>query len=162
MPQSGRPGKLAEGEELRAACEGVQQGDASPLPMDTSEQVRLWAEDLTNADIDGTRRILRTIAAVVPGHAQRGLAVDRADRGCRGYRSGPTATIDGVEAMAWPIRMPRENWPGASPPTEAVDTSEPDVVSLATLLADPPDPSAHGWRAGLTFGGTDGIYSRTE
>ena len=42
------------------------------------------------------------------------------------------------------------------PPGEAVDTSEPDVVSLATLLADPPDPAAVVAR-GLAFGGTMGF-----
>ena len=42
------------------------------------------------------------------------------------------------------------------PPTEVVDTSAPDVVSLATLLADPPDPAATVAR-GLAFGGTMGF-----
>ena len=42
------------------------------------------------------------------------------------------------------------------PPGAEVDTSDPDVVSLATLLADPPDPSATVAR-GLAFGGTMGF-----
>ena len=49
------------------------------------------------------------------------------------------------------------------PPGAAVDTSEPDVVSLATSeMADPLGPVRDGWRAGSTFGGTDGMYSRAE
>ena len=48
------------------------------------------------------------------------------------------------------------------PPTEAVDTSEPDVVSLATLLADPPEPGRDGGRARARVRGHDGIYSRAE
>ena len=47
------------------------------------------------------------------------------------------------------------------PPTEAVDTSEPDVVSLATLLADPPDPVRDGG-ARARVRGHDGIHPGAE
>ena len=137
------------GEELRAACEGVQQGDASPLPMDTSEQVRLWAEDLTNADIDGTRRILRTIAAA-PAWQQ--LAVDLRIE-VVGAIKGPTEKSIATVILG---RFDDRTLAWRNPPTEAVDTSDPDVVSLETLLADPLDPTAVVAR-GLAFGGTMGF-----
>ena len=136
-------------EELRAACEGVQQGDTSPLPMDTSEQVRLWAEDLTNADLDGTRRILRTIAAA-PAWQQ--LAVDLRIE-VVGAIKGRTASSLAAAILG---RFDDRTLAWRNPPTEAVDTSDPDVVSLAELLSNPPDPSATVAR-GLAFGGTMGF-----
>ena len=123
--------------------------EASPLPRDTPGRVRLWIEALTDADLDAQLRVLHLIAespewaALVP--ALR-IAVVGAIK--RGTATSMAAAILGRfddRTLAW-----RE------PPTEAVDTSEPDVVSLATLLADPPDPSATVAR-GLAFGGTMGF-----
>ena len=136
-------------EELRAACVAAKPEEPSPVPMDTSEQVRLWAEELKNEDLDGKRRILRTIAAA-PVWQQ--LAVDMRLEVVEGLSKPTEKSIATViigrfddRTMAW-----------RDPPGAAVDTSDPDVVSLATLLADPPDPSATVAR-GLAFGGTMGF-----
>ena len=59
-------------EGFRAAC-GKTSALRAEVSNDTPEQVKLWAEELTNADLDGIRRILRTIAAA-PEWQQ--LAVD--------------------------------------------------------------------------------------
>ena len=123
--------------------------EASPLLRDTPGKVRLWIDALTDADLEGQHRLFHLIAespewaALVP--ALR-IAVVGAIRG-RTPISMATAILGRFDdrKMAW-----RE------PPTEAVDTSEPDVVSLATLLADPPDPAATVAR-GLAFGGTMGF-----
>ena len=137
-------------DELRAACEGVQQGDSlSPIPMDASEQVRLWAEELANADRDGTRRILRTIAAA-PEWQQ--LAVDLRIEVVGAIENQTNKSIATVILG----RFDERKFTWRDPPGEAVDTSAPDVVSLATLLADPPDPAATVAR-GLAFGGTMGF-----
>ena len=123
--------------------------EASPLPRDTPGKVRLWIEALTDADLDAQLRILHLIAEA-PEWASLVLALRIAVVGAikgRTEASMATAILGRFDdrKMAW-----RE------PPTEAVDTSEPDVVSLATLLADPPDPSATVAR-GLAFGGTMGF-----
>ena len=123
--------------------------EASPLPRDTPGKVRLWIEALTDADLDAQLRILHLIAespewaALVP--ALRIAVVGAVKRG--------TATLMAVAILG---RFDDRKMAWREPPTEAVDTSEPDVVSLATLLADPPDPSAMVAR-GLAFGGTMGF-----
>ena len=123
--------------------------EASCLPRDTPSRVRMWIEALTDADLDAQLRVLHLIAEspewAALGPALR-IAVVGAIKG-RTEASMATAILGRFDdrKMAW-----RE------PPTEAVDTSEPDVVSLATLLADPPDPSATVAR-GLAFGGTMGF-----
>ena len=123
--------------------------EASPLPRDTPGRVRLWIEALTDADLDAQLRVLHLIAES-PEWASLVLALRIAVVGAikRGTATSMAAAILGRfddRTLAW-----RE------PPTEAVDTSEPDVVSLATLLADPPDPAAVVAR-GLAFGGTMGF-----
>ena len=123
--------------------------EASCLPRDTPGRVRMWIEALTDADLDAQLRVLHLIAES-PEWASLVLALRIAVVGAikRGTPTSMAAAILGRfddRALAW-----RE------PPTEAVDTSEPDVVSLATLLADPPDPSATVAR-GLAFGGTMGF-----
>ena len=136
-------------EAFRAACRQPQPEEASPLPMDTPGQVRRWIEELTNADLDAQLRLLYLIAeapewaALVP--ALR-IAVVGAIKG-RTAISMAAAILGRFDdrKLAW-----------RDPPAAAVDTSEPDVVSLATLLADPPDPSATVAR-GLAFGGTMGF-----
>ena len=50
------------GEELRAACGTAKPEEASPALMDRSEQLRRWAEELTNEDIEGQSLILCRIA----------------------------------------------------------------------------------------------------
>ena len=123
--------------------------EASPLPRDTPGNVRLWIDALTDADLDAQLRLLYLIAdaptwaALVP--ALR-IAVIGAIKG-RTAISMAAAILGRFDdrTLAW-----------RDPPGEVVDTSEPDVVSLATLLADPPDPSATVAR-GLAFGGTMGF-----
>ena len=123
--------------------------EASPLLRDTPGKVRLWIDALADADLEGQHRLFHLIAespewaALVP--ALR-IAVVGAIRG-RTPISMATAILGKFDdrILAW-----------RDPPCEVVDTSEPDVVSLATLLADPPDPSATVAR-GLAFGGTMGF-----
>ena len=123
--------------------------EASCLPRDTPGRVRMWIEALTDADLDGQLRVLHLIAespewaALVP--AMR-IAVVGAIKG-RTEVSMAAAILGRFDdrTLAW-----RE------PPGEAVDRLEPDVVSLATLLNDPPGPSATVAR-GLAFGGTMGF-----
>ena len=136
-------------EAFRAACVTAQPEEASCLPRDTPGRVRLWIEALTDADLDAQLRVLHLIAES-PEWASLVLALRIAVVGAikRGTATSMAAAILGRfddRTLAW-----RE------PPTEAVDTSEPDVVSLATLLADPPDPAAVVAR-GLAFGGTMGF-----
>ena len=57
-----RPGD-SPGDELRAACVAAKPEESSPVPMDRSEQILRWVEELKNENLDGKRRILRTIAA---------------------------------------------------------------------------------------------------
>ena len=123
--------------------------EASPLPRDTPSQVRLWIEALTDADLDAQLRVLHLIAG--SGEWQQ---LDTALRiAVVGAIKGRTA-ISMAAAILGRFDDRKMAW--REPPTEAVDTSEPDVVSLATLLADPPDPSATVAR-GLAFGGTMGF-----
>ena len=123
--------------------------EASSLPRDTPGRVRLWIEALTDADLDAQLRVLHLIAespewaALVP--ALRIAVV--------GAIKGRTATLMAVAILG---RFDDRKMAWREPPTEAVDTSEPDVVSLATLLADPLDPAAVVAR-GLAFGGTMGF-----
>ena len=123
--------------------------EASPLPRDTPGNVRLWIDALTDADLDAQLRLLYLIAeapewaALVP--ALRIAVV--------GAIKNRTATSMAAAILG---RFDDRKLAWREPPTEAVDTSEPDVVSLATLLADPPDPSATVAR-GLAFGGTMGF-----
>ena len=123
--------------------------EASPLPQDTPSRVRLWIEALTDADLEAQMRVLHCIAG--SSEWQRlstalRIAVIGAIRG----------QIAKQMAAAVLGRFDDRTLVWREPPTEAVDTSEPDVVSLATLLADPPDPSAVVAR-GLAFGGTMGF-----
>ena len=128
--------------------------EASPLPRDTPGNVRLWIDALTTADLDAQLRLLYLIAdapawaALVP--ALRIAVI--------GAIKGRTATSMAVAILG---RFDDRKMAWREPPTEAVDTSEPDVVSLATLLADPPDPSAVG-RARARVRGHDGIYPGAE
>ena len=123
--------------------------EASPLPRDTPSKVRLWIDALTTADLDAQLRLLYLIAeapewaALVP--ALR-IAVVAAIK-------GRTAALMAAAILG---RFDDRKLAWCDPPGEAVDTSDPDVVSLATLLADPPDPSATVAR-GLAFGGTMGF-----
>ena len=123
--------------------------EASPLPRDTPGRVRLWIEALTDADLDAQLRVLHLIAG--SGEWQQlGTALRIAV--VVGIK-GRTATSMAAAILG---RFDDRKMAWRNPPTEAVDTSEPDVVSLATLLADPPDPSATVAR-GLAFGGTMGF-----
>ena len=136
------------GDELRAACVAAKPEEASPVPMDEAEQVRFWAEELKNEDLDGKRRILRTIKAA-PVWQQ--LAVD--------MRLEVVGDLSKTEKSIATALLGRFNdltgvW--REPPGGTVDTSEPDVVSLATLLADPPELTTTVAR-GLAFGGTLGF-----
>ena len=123
--------------------------EASSLPRDTPGRVRMWIEALTDADLDAQLRVLHLIAespewaALVP--ALRIAVVGAVTRG--------TATLMAVAILG---RFDDRKMAWREPPTEAVDTSEPDVVSLATLLADPLEPAATVAR-GLAFGGTMGF-----
>ena len=123
--------------------------EASPLPRDTPGRVRLWIEALTDADLDAQLRVLHLIAG--SGEWQQ---LDTALRiAVVGAIKGRTEVLMAAAILG---RFDDRKLAWREPPTEAVDTSEPDVVSLATLLADPPDPSATVAR-GLAFGGTMGF-----
>ena len=123
--------------------------EASPLPRDTPGKVRLWIEALTDADLDGQLRILHLIAEA-PEWASLVPALRIAVVGAIKGRT------EGLMAAAILGRFDDRKLAWRDPPGEAVDTSEPDVVSLATLLADPLDPAATVAR-GLAFGGTMGF-----
>ena len=118
--------------------------------MDTSEQVRLWVEELKGEDIEDQSLILCRIAKS-PEWAALVLFMRIAFVGGLGGKKMLTAMATAIlgrfddRTMVW-----------RDPPGAAVDTSEPDVVSLATLLADPPDPSATVAR-GLAFAGCLGF-----
>ena len=124
--------------------------EASPLPRDTPGRVRLWIEALTDADLDAQLRVLYLIAespewaALVP--ALRIAVV--------GAIKGHTATSMAAAILG---RFDDRKMAWREPPARhAAGPVEPDVVSLAELLADPPDPSATVAR-GLAFGGTMGF-----
>ena len=123
--------------------------EASCLPRDTPGRVRLWIEALTDADLDAQLRVLYLIAespewaALVP--ALR-IAVVGAIKG----------RTEGLMAAAILGRFDDRKLAWREPPGEVADTSDPDVVSLATLLADPLEPAAVVAR-GLAFGGTMGF-----
>ena len=136
-------------DELRAACVAAKPEESSPVPMDEAEQVRFWAEELKNEDLDGKRRILRTIKAA-PVWQQ--LAVDMRLEVVEGL-SRPTD-----KSIATVIIGRFNDLTGVwrEPPDGAVDTSEPDVVSLETLLADPPELTTTVAR-GLAFAGCVGF-----
>ena len=123
--------------------------EASSLPLDTPGNVRLWIDALTDVDLDGQLRVLHLIAeapewaALVP--ALRIAVV--------GAIKGRTATSMAAAILG---RFDDRTLAWRDPPGTVEDTSGPDVVSLATLLADPPDPTATVAR-GLAFGGTMGF-----
>ena len=124
--------------------------EASPLPRDTPGKVRLWIEALTDADLDAQLRILHLIAeapewaALVP--ALRIAVV--------GAIKGRTAILMAAAILG---RFDDRKLAWREPPARpAAGPVEPDVVSLATLLADPLDPAAVVAR-GLAFGGTMGF-----
>ena len=124
--------------------------DAQPLPSDVPGRVQSWVASLKAAaeDVDSQLRILSLIAdspewaALVP--ALRIAVVDATKRTVRGMAAAILGRFD-ERKCAW-----------HDPPRDVVDTSEPDVVSLSTLLADPPDTSVVVAR-GLAFGGTIGF-----
>ena len=123
--------------------------EASPLLRDTPGKVRLWIDALTDADLDGQHRLLHLIAG--SGEWQQlGLALRIA---VIGAIKGRTPALMAAAILG---RFDDRILAWRDPPCEGEDTSEPDVVSLATLLADPPDPSAVVAR-GLAFGGTMGF-----
>jgi hypothetical protein len=137
------------GEELRAACGTAKPEEASPALMDRSEQVRRWAEELTNEDIEGQSLILCRIAKSPEWAALVPFLRIAFVEGLKGRM---------VTSMAVAILGRFDDRTGAwrDPPGKVEDTSEPDVVSLATLLADPLEPTAVVAR-GLAFGGTLGF-----
>ena len=140
--------RLHEARDIGDEADAAKR-EASSLPLDTPGRVRLWIEALTDADLDAQLRVLHLIAES-PEWAALVLPLRIAVVGAikRGTATSMAAAILGRfddRAMVW-----------RDPPGEAVDTSEPDVVSLATLLADPPDPASTVAR-GLAFGGTMGF-----
>ena len=122
------------GDELRAACVAAKPEEASPVPMDEAEQVRFWAEELKNEDLDGKRRILRTIKAA-PVWQQ--LAVDMRLEVVEGLSKPTDKSIATViigryddRKMAW-----------CDPPGKVEDTSEPGFKLVWDIEAQP-DPRA--------------------
>ena len=124
--------------------------EASPLPRDTPGKVRLWIEALTDADLDAQLRVLHLIAES-PEWAALGPALRIA---VVGAIKGRTAILMAAAILG---RFDDRKLAWREPPAHpAAGPVEPDVVSLAELLADPPDPSATVAR-GLAFGGTMGF-----
>ena len=138
-----------EASEIVHEANAATVEDATPLPSDVPGQVRLWIASLTAADLEGQLRVLYLIAespewaALVP--ALRIAVV--------GGLKGRT-----VPAMAAAIlgRFDDRKLVWRDPPGKVEDTSDPDVVRLATLLANPLD-SASIVARGLAFGGTMGF-----
>ncbi len=125
--------------------------DAQPLPSDVPGRVQSWVASLKAAaeDVDSQLRILYLIAEspewATLEPALR-IAVIGATKGTvRGMAVAILGRFDDRQ-LTWrePIRP------------AAADTSEPDVVSLETLLSNPLDPSVTVAR-GLAFGGTMGF-----
>ena len=138
-----------EAREIVDEARAASIEDAPPLPSDVPGRVQAWIASLDAADLDGKRRILYLIKDA-PEWQQ--LAVD--------LRIAVVGAIKGrTEAsMAVAIlgRFDDRKLAWREPQGEVVDTSEPDVVSLATLLANPPELSTTVAR-GLAFGGTMGF-----
>ena len=130
--------------------EDAHRGHAPP-ECDVPGRVQAWIASLKDADLEGKRRILHIVIAESDEWQQ--LGADAAGRGRRRHQGyGTEASMSTVilgryddRKMAW-----RE------PPDGAVDTSEPDVVSLETLLADPPELTTTVAR-GLAFAGCVGF-----
>ena len=136
------------------AREIVDEADAAkredtPLPSGVPECVQTWIASLDTADLEGKIRILHIVKAA-PEWQQLAVELRIAvvwaikDRMVLSMATVILGKLDDRK-MAW-----RE------PPDGAVDTSEPDVVSLETLLADPPELTTTVAR-GLAFAGCVGF-----
>ena len=123
--------------------------DASPLPSDVPGLVQTWIASLQAADLEGKIRILHIVAAA-PEWQQLSVELRIAVVG--------VLKIQTVRQMATSIlgRFDDRTLAWRDPPGKVEDTSEPDVVSLATLLANPLETTAVVAR-GLAFGGTLGF-----
>ena len=132
------------GDELRAACVAATPEESSPLPSGVPERVQTWIASLKAADLEGKIRILHSVKEA-PEWQQ--LAVE--------LRIAVVWAIKDrmVLSMATVILGKLDDRTGIwrEPPNGAVDTSEPDVVSLETILADPPELTTTVAR-GLAFG----------
>ena len=137
------------GDELRAACVAATPEESSPLPSGVPERVQTWIASLKAADLEGKIRILHSVKEA-PEWQQ--LAVE--------LRIAVVWAIKDrmVLSMATVILGKLDDRTGIwrEPPNGAVDTSEPDVVSLETILADPPELTTTVAR-GLAFGGCLGF-----
>ena len=137
-----------EAREIVDEADAAKREDAPPFPSEVPDRVQAWIASLKAADLDGQLRILYLIAeapewaALVPPLRIAVLG------GLKGpVREMATAILGRFDdrKMAW-----------RDPPGKVEDTSEPDVVNLATLLANPVD-SASTVARGLAFGGTMGF-----
>ena len=137
-----------EAREIVDEADAAKREDAPPFPSEVPDRVQAWVASLKAADLDGQLRILYLIAeapewaALVPPLRIAVLG------GLKGpVREMATAILGRFDdrKMAW-----------RDPPGKVEDTSDPDVVNLATLLANPVD-SASTVARGLAFGGTMGF-----
>ena len=138
-----------EASEIVHEANAATVEDASPLPSDVPGRVQTWIASLKAADLNGKRRILYLIAE--SDEWQR-LAVDLRIAVVWAIKDRMVVSMASVilgrfddRTLAW-----------RDPPGKVEDTSEPDVVSLATLLANPLETTAVVAR-GLAFGGTMGF-----
>ena len=136
-------------DELRAACVAATPEESSPVPMDRSGQIQAWIALIkAGVDLEGKRSILYRIAE---SDEWKQLGAD--------LRIVVVDAIKGpARSMATVILGRFDDRTGVwrEPPNGAVDTSEPDVVSLETILADPPELTTTVAR-GLAFAGCLGF-----
>ena len=121
----------------------------TPLPSDVPGCVQTWIASLKAADLEGKIRILYLIAESPEWQqltVELRIAVVWAIKD-RMVLSMATVILGKLDdrKMAW-----------RDPPGKVEDTSDPDVVSLTTLLADPLEPTAVVAR-GLAFSGCLGF-----
>ena len=137
-----------EASEIVHEADAAKQEDAPPLPSDVPGRVQVWIASLKAADLEGKRRILYLIKDAPEWQqlaADLRIVVVEAIKGtARSMATAILGRFDNVK-LVW-----------RNPPGNVVDTSEPDVVSLATFLADPLEPTDVVAR-GLAFGGTMGF-----
>ena len=134
--------------EIVHEADAAKQEDAPPLPSDVPGRVQAWIASLKAADLEGKRRILYLIKDAPEWQqlaADLRIVVVEAIKGtARSMATAILGRFDNVK-LVW-----------RNPPGNVEDTSEPDVVSLATFLADPLEPTDVVAR-GLAFGGCLGF-----
>ena len=121
----------------------------TPLPSDVPGRVQAWIASLQAADLEGKIRILH-IVKEAPEWQQLAVALRIA---VVGAIKGRTEALMSAAILG---RFDDRTLAWRDPPGGAVDMSAPDVVSLETLLEDPPELTTTVAR-GLAFAGCLGF-----